>query len=184
MKSTTTDFVINEPVSKMFPICFVIQYFDFENYFKQTTLERKKILLDTIHSCVTAVCEKLDVDKTCFMSAYQRIKELNYTHKFFIEPLKFSKNKQYKAGVEIEINEDAAELYAVFTNDKDERISSFALAKTKPFSMFINRISLKGKWISNNEFTISHPNGQNNYKTSSNSIKNEFISTFSGIKFE
>ncbi len=154
-------------INNVFPIrdkiCHIEKTFDFDNYFAQNKLERRKIILETMYESIKDMCQKLNYDLEPFTIAYEKVKDLDYINKFVYKKLTFSRNRKNKAGIEIETNEDAATISVLFTDRNEKPMQKVEILKTLPHDMFIYRAVHKGKWISPNEYQVSDRSGQVNF---------------------
>ncbi len=161
--SNKKDFYLFSEPCKVSPICHIDKSFDFENYFAQNKLERRKIILETMYESIKDMCQKLNYDLEPFTIAYEKVKDLDYINKFVYKKLTFSRNRKNKAGIEIETNEDAATISVLFTDRNEKPMQKVEILKTLPHDMFIYRAIHKGKWISPNEYQVSDSSGQVNF---------------------
>ncbi len=145
------------------PFCHIVKSFDFENYFTQNKLEKRKIILETLYGSFQEISYQLNYDLKPFTQAYEKVKTLNYVNKYIHGKLTFSRKRTHKAGIEIEINEQAAIISVVFTDKEENQIKKVKIVETLPHYMFIYRVINKGKWISSNEYQISDKSGQINF---------------------
>ncbi len=152
-------YIFSEP-SKISAFCHITKYFDFDNYFAQNKIERRKIILETLYDSIKDMCQKLSLDLNPFTKAYEKIKELNYINKLMFKKLTFSRNRKHKAGIEIETNEDAATISVPITDSNEKIVQKVEILKTIPHDMFIYSAIHKGKWISLNEYQVSDSSGQ------------------------
>ncbi len=159
---TSGIFDIKAPI-EISKICHIYKTFDFENYFAQNKLERRKIILETMYESIKDMCQKLNYDLEPFTIAYEKVKDLDYINKFVYKKLTFSRNRKNKAGIEIETNEDAATISVLFTDRNEKPMQKVEILKTLPHDMFIYRAIHKGKWISPNEYQVSDSSGQVNF---------------------
>ena len=158
-----TDIKIFEP-DKISPIAFIEKSFDFDYYFAQDKLERRKIILETLYEAIAALCEKAGYDLSPFTQAYEKVKELNYENRFIYNKLTSSPNRKHKAGIQIEVNEEAADISVVF--DTAKQLNNIKILRTLPHYMFIYRFIHKGKWIDNEHYMVSDRTGQVHFTAS------------------
>ena len=156
-------FNIYEP-DKISPICHIEKSFNFSHYFAQAKPDRRKIILETLYECITEMCNQLDYDFEPFTFAYNKVKELDYVNKYIHGKLTFSKNRQQKAGIQIEVNEDAATISVLFTDKDEQSVKQVEILRTLPHYMFIFRVIHKGKWIDNETYQVSDKSGQVHFK--------------------
>ncbi len=155
-------YIFSKP-TKNSPICHIDKSFDFENYFTQNKLEKRKIILETLYGSFQEISYQLNYDLKPFTQAYEKVKTLNYVNKYIHGKLTFSRKRTHKAGIEIEINEQAAIISVVFTDKEENQIKKVKIVETLPHYMFIYRVINKGKWISSNEYQVSDKSGQINF---------------------
>lgn len=142
--------------------------FDFDHYFARNKLERRKILLETLYEAIVALCKKAGYDVSPFKAAYDKVKQLNYENRYIYGKMTCSPDRKYKAGIEIEVNEEAAFIAVVFTkNDKNNtQRNKITILKTQPHFMFIYRFIHKGKWIDSQTYRVSDKSGQVHFTVS------------------
>ena len=154
---------IYEP-DKISPIAFIEKSFDFDYYFAQNKIERRKIILETLYEAIVALCEKAGYGLSPFTQAYEKVKELNYENRFIYNKLTSSPNRKHKAGIQIEVNEEAADISVVF--DTAKQLNNIKILRTLPHYMFIYRFIHKGKWIDNEHYMVSDKSGQVHFTAS------------------
>jgi len=148
------DFYLFSEPCQVSPICHIDRSFNFDNYFKQSKLERRKTILETLYASIKDMCEKLGYDLEPFTRAYEKVKELNYINKYIHGKLTLSRKRTHKAGIEIEVNEEAATIAVLFTDRNEKPIHKVVIMNTLPHYMFIYRAIHKGKWISAKEYQV------------------------------
>ncbi len=159
--------------------------FDFAHYFAQPKPERRKIILETLHEAVVALCEKAGYDLAPFTAAYQKVKELNYENRHNLSKPKASPNRQNKATIQVEVTEEAATISVEFqtpaTKGEQEnecqqhplgRGAIVQIARTKPHFFFIQQLVHSGKWTDNEKFTVSNKSAEINFVIS---LKNNTV---------
>ncbi len=171
-KSNTHNIYIPTKIS---PMIYIYKSFDFDHYFAQDQMTRRKIVLETLHTAICEIPRVYPLDLEPFERAYRKVIELNYINKIVFGKLSTSKNKQFKAGIEIEVNEKEAVISTMFTDKEEKPIKRIELLRTLPHYMFIYRVIHAGKWINESEYMVSSRDGEINFKTSLQSDKSEII---------
>lgn len=170
--------------------------FDFAHYFAQPKLERRKIILETLYEAIVAICEKAEYDLTPFTIAYEKVKELNFENRYVHDKLKFSPNRKYKAGIQVEVDEEAADISIIvepltpkgelLVPDKETKKDfmrqpkspsgdlgvSIPIFRTHPHHHFIYQVIHKGKWVDSETFVVSNKDEQIQFVVS---IPNETV---------
>ncbi len=160
---------LNIPISlphRIAPRIFLFNSFDFAHYFAQPKMERRKIVLETLHSSICEIPKYYPLDLVPFERAYQKVKDANYICRFIYGKLTATKNRLFKAGIEIEINETEATISVLFTDKDENPLKRVELLKTMPHYLFIYRVIHKGQWISNSEYVVCSKSYNYQFKTS------------------
>ena len=141
--------------------------FDFNNYFKQSKLKRREIILETLYEAIKNLCKIAGYELKPFTIAYNKVKELNYENIYSLNKPTASRNRKQKAGIQIKFTDESACISVVFyeykANDESKCIEIF---KTYPHHHFIPQIAHKGKWTQPNVYTISDKSQQINFDVS------------------
>ncbi len=163
---------ISGPV-KMFPFVIMVKSFDFAHYDSLSKFERRKLLLETLYESITLICKELHYDLTPFTAAYEKVKELNYQNQFICNKLTLSPNKKYKAGIQIEVNEEVADISTVYFDSKTMQLyKQVNILNTIPHYMYMYELINKGSWIDGETYTVTDKSNQVQFVTSlkSNSV--------------
>ncbi len=141
--------------------------FDFDHYFAQPKPKRRKIILETLYEAIVALCEKAAYDLTPFTAAYEKVKELNYENRYMVGKSKISPNRKYKAGIQVEVTEKAAEISVVFEDFPSLKdLANLKVVRTQPHFFFIQQLVNKGKWKGSDTFIVSNKSGEINFAVS------------------
>jgi len=169
------DSYLLSPPNKLMPRVIIDKPFDFTHFFAQDRWERRAIVLETLYECIVEMCKVCGYDLAPFTAAYNKVKELNYVNRLIHDKLTVSKDRQHKAGIEIEVNETEATICALFT-DRDERpVKRVELIRTIPHYMFMYRVIHKGKWLNDKVYVVSDRNGYIQFKASLDSDVAELV---------
>ncbi len=153
-------------------VCHIHKSFDFNHYFTQPKPEHRKIILETLYEAIVALCQKTGYNLALFTGAYNKVKELDYENRFIYGKLKSSPNRKNKAGIEIEVTEESANISIIFEAQNGEQ-NKVEILRTIPHYLFIYRFIYKGKWADNEIFKVFNRSGEINFVTS---LKNKSVS--------
>jgi len=156
-----------------FGVCHIDRIFNFNKHFEKPLKLRKKEILDTLHHSILMMCDKFNFDKTPFDTAYQKVIENNFEYRNVMNKMASAKNRQHKAGIEVDLKEDGAQINVLFTNKNSQPVVRRELIKLKADYYFINQLINKGKWLDNERYMVSDKNEVANFIAQLNSDKVE-----------
>ncbi len=158
--------LIAEPV-KMFPFVLMDKTFDFAHYNSLSNYDRRKMVIETLYESLKLICEKLDYDLAPFTAAYEKVKELNYENRFIWNKLTLSPNKKYKSGIQIEVNEEVADISTVYYDSKTMQLyKQVNILNTIPHYMYIYGLINKGLWVDSETYTVTNKSQEVQFITS------------------
>ena len=150
-------------------VCVIDISFNFKEYFEKNKREQTETILETLHASVLKMCEKFDLDKAPFATAYEKVIESNYTNRYITNRLTLSRNRKHKAGVEINMTEQGAEISVVFTDKEGNILQRREVFRTQPHYFFVYQVIYSGKWLDNNRYVASSKNKSVNFIADINS---------------
>ncbi len=143
--------------------------FNYKKYFTKSSIEQRKMIIEVAHQAILQMCNKFNLDKTPFINAYNKVIENNYTNKYYLKKLTLSKNRQHKAGIEIDMTENGTDINIVFTDKNENVITRKSVFKTHSHFYFIYQLINSGKWVSNEKYMASSKKKNVNFIASINS---------------
>ncbi len=97
--------------------------FDFDHYFSiKNKLEKKKILLDTLHEGMMIIAENEGWEADSLLDAYNNCLKINVEYQFFIGKIKASPNRKRKVNFWCNWDIDAFEVFLVLYDKNNEEI--------------------------------------------------------------
>jgi hypothetical protein len=132
--------------------------FNEKEYWLSSSVERNKIVLDTIHRVAILSAEKYGWDKVVFDRAYRKVVDCDFIYKKELKK-KLSKDKKHQAGLLLEKNGESTMISVNFYNFKGEFLKSVLLLKSFQSAWFYKNISTH-KWFNNLEFGIYTKNDE------------------------
>jgi len=156
-----------------FGVCLIDRYIDFDTHFAKTKVERQYEILKILQESLMKMCDKFNFDKTPFDAAYQKVIENNFEYRNVMNKMASAKNRQHKAGIEVDLKEDGAQINVLFTNKNSQPVVRRELIKLKADYYFINQLINKGKWLDNERYMVSDKNEVANFIAQLNSDKVE-----------
>lgn len=150
-------------------VCLIDKSFDYKKYFTKSSIEQRKMIIEVAHQAILQMCNKFNLDKTPFINAYNKVIENNYTNKYYLKKLTLSKNRQHKAGIEIDMTENGTDINIVFTDKNENVITRKSVFKTHSHFYFIYQLINSGKWVSNEKYMASSKKKNVNFIASINS---------------
>ncbi|EFS04329.1 conserved hypothetical protein [Listeria seeligeri FSL S4-171] len=140
----------------IYRVYFENTFFDLNKFNDQTDLEKKQIILELLHLGAMKACHNLDLDKTSFIEAYAKVKELGYQNNYYYQKPKASPNRKQKAQIYIEHGLYKADIYIVIFNKekqiKKKELIISDLPNPAVFSQHLGKI----KWLDNNHLILEH----------------------------
>lgn len=165
------------PIKVVGPISTIDKTYNFDFLAKLDDKELKEEILEVIQSTIREAATKFQWDIEPFENVYQRVKGTGLINEYIEGGLVSSKNKQYKAGVQVAMSPDGASIYIAFFDKNENFIKRINFIKVHPNKMFIIPLIGKGRWISNDDFVISNKTKEIHFKASLESGKAELFYT-------
>ena len=138
--------------------CLIFRRFNFKDYFAKPFTVRQMEILDTLQDSVMLMCDKYGFDKQPFTDAYKKVIEANFEHKVLFNKLSLAKDRRHRAAIEIDLQEDGARVYVLFTDKSCAELVRREVFRMKPNYYFINQLIHKGKWLDNKRYAVSDRN--------------------------
>ncbi len=154
-------------------VTWIFKSFDLKKYFGKTDKEQKIMILEILHNIILQMCEKFKIDKIPFVNAYEKVIENNYKNQYIFNRLTFSRNRKYKAGIEINMTKNGTKINILFTDKNENILKRNEIFKTFSHYYFVHQIIYSGKWLDNQKYIASSRNKNVNFIASINSLKTE-----------
>lgn len=148
--------------------------FDNDKFWSLADKEQKMSILSTVHRIALLCAEKYDWDKDVFISAYNRVIDIDFKYEFRFR-IKSSPNRQHKACLQLNKNEKFATLSVVFFDKSEHKIKEVELLKAPQHEMFYDIFLKMNKWFSNQDFGIYTKNEEIVIKASLDESESEII---------
>ncbi len=154
-------------------VCVIFRSFDFNNFIRKDKNSKQKEILEILQNSVIKMCEKFKIDKIPFVNAYEKVIENNYKNQYIFNRLTFSRNRKYKAGIEINMTKNGTKINILFTDKNENILKRNEIFKTFSHYYFVHQIIYSGKWLDNQKYIASSRNKNINFIASINSPKTE-----------
>lgn len=151
---------IAEPIKGFSPIINITKSYDFKIFDLTPEYKKNEVVLSIIERLLSEAQKKFNWDKSLFKDVFKKIRDSEFCNVFIAGGLKSSKNKKFKAGIEVVSGIENAIVSIVFFNKDEEELKRFHLMKTKPSSFFINQLIGKSRWIGNEQFELVDKSGE------------------------
>lgn len=137
-------------------VAVVDKQFHLGKFMKGKPPQRRLILLNEIIETFEILAKKFNLDLTEIYKAYNLVKSTNFDYNFIMDPVKLSRDRKYKAGVEVWLANEEAKISIVFiAPDKDRLLKRIPLETIRsPWIFNYSGILGKRKWISNLEYEL------------------------------
>lgn len=133
--------------------------FDENEYWALSDLDQNLIILNTVHRIAMLCADQYVWDKMVFERAYNKVREANFIYAFESKR-KFNRNRQYRASILLEKNEEHSTISVLFYDKSDKEIRKTELLKSFQTESFYGQIIKKSKWFSNDLFGLYTANGE------------------------
>ena len=153
---------------KGIPVICIDKTYNFEYFFSLKEAAQKAEILNLIQSCVKEAANRLEQGDEKIDQIKSIIEKEEFVNEYFEGKLKFSRDKQYKAGVFIKMHEDHADASVVFTDKDENEIARRHLIKIRPNRIFIRPLVGKSKWKTSEVFEVSDETGQIHFEANIN----------------
>jgi len=154
-------------------VAIIVKSFDFNLYDSLSKYERRRLILETLYDSIKPICEKYGFDLAPFKAAYEKVKELNYENRFMYDKLTLSPDKKHKAGIQIEVNEEIADISTVYFDCKTMQLyKQVNILNTIPHFLFMYKLINKGLWVDSETYTVTNKSQEVQFVTS---LKNDSV---------
>ncbi|MBC1968360.1 hypothetical protein [Listeria marthii] len=140
----------------IYRVYFENTFFDLNQFNDETDSSKKKIILELLHIGAMQACCDLGLDKTKFMEAYEKVKELDYQNKYYYQKPKSSPNRKQKAQIYIEHGLYKAGIHIVIFNKERKIIKKELIISDSPNPAVFSQYLGKFKWLDNNNLILEH----------------------------
>lgn len=138
----------------------IIKY-DAEHHSSLNKQQRYLNLMSLMEEGIKPYASHLGLDMSFFETTFKRMRTMDFKGcRFILDPIKSSKDRQYKASMEVEVTERKIFFYIVFL-DKGNRTAKRVLTRSERFfSVSDNTVIFSAtgrwRWLSNEDFAISN----------------------------
>jgi hypothetical protein len=108
--------------------------FDFDKYFSLNDFDRKKVILDILHSELLEIADEHEIDKACLKTAYEYCLANNLENRWQLKDKYFrSPDRQNYGSVECHWKSDVFRAYGVISDKKKNEIFRELLFEVEAF---------------------------------------------------
>lgn len=146
--------------SKKTPICTLRKAFNFSDFLKRSSLEKKKQLTDELYNDLRKLSQELKCDETPFNQAYENILKSNFESRIVLGKIKSTKSKKNNAGAVVYQDIGIATVSVVFFNSKQEEVRKIDIFKTLPQPIIYGQLVGDSRWINETDFELVNNSGE------------------------
>lgn len=141
------------------PILTIQKSFDFSSFFKNNSLDKKKILIEELHNALQKLSSELKWDETPFNQAYENIIKANFESRVLLGKFKSNKSKT-QAGIIVDQDIDKAVISVSFKDAKQNDLKKVEILKTLPQPFIYNQLVSNGRWMNETDFELINNSGE------------------------
>lgn len=124
----------DKPTKRFKNILSIYREFDFDNYFKKKEYEKKKIVLQILHSELSAIADEQGIDRKILNHAFQYCVDHNFENKWLFKNKCFkSPNNKYYGAVECDWKIDKFTATGIILDKKKNELWRERLIETEPY---------------------------------------------------
>lgn len=152
------------PPNKLIKVCVLYRNFNLKILENESIeLKRYQIILALIKDSILELARKFNWPEEEFINAYQEVCHTNFIDEFEIIAAKSSKNKRFKASVNVTRNKNYCSIFVKLKDNNTNEIREIEILKTRFYEDNFSRITKTLKWINNDEFQVSNKEGELNF---------------------
>lgn len=159
------DFIM-APIKGFSPVINITKTFDFNLFNSSTSEKQNEIILSVIDASVNEAARKFGWHKKPLEEIINTVRELDFKHSYLEWKLKLSKDRKYKAGIQVDMLPEGATISIVFYSYDDLLIRTVSLIDLRPDRYFVTALMGECKWISNTEFELVDKKKEIHFKAS------------------
>lgn len=130
-------------------------FFDFQEYIKSTSVNKKEMLLAAVHSIALNAAANYAWDTTPFDEAASQIRESNYCVKVLSKRQWIHPNRKFSMRVECEFDLDIFRLTAIFYRVRPRKeLKRFPLGEALPTANSLRSYLSDAQWITPDTFSL------------------------------
>lgn len=151
---------IHGPVKGFSPVINIKRSYDFNLFSSLGAPAQNESILALIQTSVYKAGKEFNWNLQPFEAISAQIKSLRFKNCFISGKIKASKDKVYKAGVEVDMQPDHALLAIVFYSKEGILVKRVELIKVHPNRLFITPLIGSTKWLNNKKFEVVNKEGE------------------------
>jgi len=139
-----------------------ITLYDAERHRKLNKENRYLNIMNIMQKGIKPYATHLGLDISYFEKTFNRMYKMGFKGcRFILDPVKFSKDRKYKASLEVELIENQNSFNIIFINKSNQIIKRILTRSNKFTGAADNSVTLfsaigRWRWLSNEEFVISN----------------------------
>ncbi len=145
---------------KIFTTGLCIIKYDFEKHLGLKKEERYLHIMNLMEEGIKPYASHLGLDMSFFNQTFKRMREMGFKGcSFILDPVKSSKDRKYKASMEVEFSENLNTFNIIFLDKSDQVVKRLQINSVKLPSRSDNSGTLfspigRWRWLSNEEFVM------------------------------
>lgn len=156
---------IAPPITGFSPVANIRKFYDLQTFKILNSNDQDKAILNLIESNLLEVSEKFNWHiQDVIKSTAKKIKESEFKHSYIEIKPKISKNKKYRASVEVSMAPGYAVISILLNSVGNDVVKKIELIKVHPNRLFIKPLVGKSNWLNDNEFEVVDQNNEIHFK--------------------
>lgn len=149
---------IHGPIKGFSPVVNITKSFDFQLFSSLDSTTQNEMILDLIQSSIVRSAKELGWNSDLFNTIPDQIRKANFENRFVAGKMISSKNRAYKAGVEVDMRMDCAVLSVVFYS-REEFLRRIELIRVRPYRLLIAQLVSRLRWVTEDEVEVINKGG-------------------------
>ena len=157
---------IGAPMKGYSPVVNIRRTYDFNSFNSSSEENQNEMILSLIEYNINEAAKKFEWSIPNFTEIANEVRRVDFKQRYLEWRPKVSKDKKYKAGVEVEMLIDEARIFIVFFSQDDTLIKRVKLISVRADRFFIASLMGKAKWVTNTEFELVDKKNEIHFKAS------------------
>jgi hypothetical protein len=157
---------IGGPIKGFSPVVNIRKSYNFNLFATLDSTTRNEAILNLIRLCINEATKKFSWEIHWFEEIVDEIRASGFRSQYIEGKIKESKSKEYKAGVEVDMQLGCAVISIVFYSRENIVVRRAELIKVHPNRLFISPLIGDTKWLSDKEFEVVNKEREIHFKAS------------------
>lgn len=142
------------PIKGFSPVVNIKKAYDFRLFNASSEREQNELIVSVIENSLREAAKRFTWDFERLNEVLSKVREFDFKNFYQEWKLKSSRDKRYRAGIEVETTTEAAKISTVFYSQDNVLIRKVSLINVRPSRYFIKPLMGVAKWVSNTEFEL------------------------------